>query len=197
MKFPDMLRFGATQRVATGLELSIEGFYEAWGEIGNLTFVPDNVVFETGPGPEGKISLENIVFPRRGDNTYGVRFGTRWDMPQKWTKIPVQMRLGSQWESSAAPLVELDTGGLDWEKLGLTIGFGVEVIKGLRVDAFYLKTLTANLTVTDSNMRTTNIFHADEVEKGNAGLETVSANGDYVIEHQRFGFGLRYALGVN
>jgi len=194
MKFPDMLRFGATQRVATGLELSIEGFYEAWGEIGNLTFVPDNVVFDAAGS---QISLENIVFPRRWDNTYGVRFGTRWDMPQKWTKIPVQMRLGSQWESSAAPLVELDTGGLDWEKLGLTIGFGVEVIKGLRVDAFYLKTLTANLTVTDSNMRTTNIFHADEVAKGNAGLETVSANGDYVIEHQRFGVGVRYALGVN
>ena len=45
-------------------------------------------------------------------------------------------------------------------------------------------------------MRTTNIFHADEVAKGNAGLETVSANGDYVIDHQRFGVGLRYALGV-
>ena len=193
MKFPDMLRFGATQRIVKGLELSLEGFYEAWGEIGNLTFVPDNVVFDA---VGEQISLENIVFPRRWDNTYGVRFGTRWDMPQKWTKFPVQMRLGTQWESSAAPLNELDTGGLDWEKLGLTIGLGVEVIKGLHVDAFYLKTLTANLTVTDSNMRTTNIFHADEVAKGNAGLETVSANGDYVIDHQRFGVGLRYALGV-
>ena len=110
--------------------------------------------------------------------------------------MPSQLLFGNQWESSAAPLNELDTGGLDWEKLGLTIGFGVEVIKGLHVDAFYLKTLTANLTVTNSNMRTTNIFHADEVEKGNAGLETVSANGDYVIDHERCGVGLRYALGV-
>ena len=193
MKFPDMLRFGATQRVATGLELSIEGFYEAWGEIGNLTFVPDNVVFDA---VGEQISLENIVFPRRWDNTYGVRFGTRWDVPRHVIPVSSQLRVGTQWESSAAPLNELDTGGLDWEKLGLTIGFGVEVIEGLHVDAFYLKTLTANLTVTNSNMRTTNIFHADEVAKGNAGLETVSANGDYVIDHQRFGVGLRYALGV-
>ncbi|MEE2836377.1 MAG: outer membrane protein transport protein [Myxococcota bacterium] len=193
MRFPDMIRLGATQQFGDRVNVSLEGFYEAWGEIGNLTFVPNNVVFDAGVE---QISLENIVFPRRWDNTYGVRFGTRWDLPAAWTQIPVQMRLGSQWESSAAPLVELDTGGLDWEKLGFTVGFGVEVMKGLHVDAYYLRTLTAELTVQNSNMRTTNIFHADEVAKGNSGLETVSANGDYVINHQRFGLGVRYALGV-
>ncbi len=194
MRFPDMLRFGATQQVVTGLELSVEGFYEAWGEIGSLTFVPNNVVFDA-LGEE--IVLENIVFPRRWENTYGVRFGTRWDMPTKWTKVPVQMRFGTQWESSAAPLVEVDTGGLDWEKLGVSVGLGVEVSKGLSVDVFYLKTLTATLDVANSNMRTSNILHADNIADGGFGLETVSANGVYTIDHQRLGVGLRYALGVN
>ena len=74
MRFPDMIRLGATQQLGDRVNVSLEGFYEAWGEIGNLTFVPNNVVFDAGVE---QISLENIVFPRRWDNTYGVRFGTR------------------------------------------------------------------------------------------------------------------------
>ena len=91
MKFPDMLRFGATH-VATGLDLSIEGFYEAWGEIGNLTFVPDNVVFDA---VGEQISLENIVFPRRWDNTYGVRFGALGYAEQTVTRVPSQLRFNA------------------------------------------------------------------------------------------------------
>jgi long-subunit fatty acid transport protein len=194
MRFPDMMRFGLSQRVGSSVEVSVDGFYESWGSMGDLTFVPDNVAF-TAIGQE--IKLENIVFPRRWVDTYGARFGTRWDLPKAWAKIPVQMRVGAQWESSATPLAEIDPGALDWEKFGLTVGCGVEVIKGLHVDAYFLRLLDADIEVTNSNMRTANIMHAAEIEAGRVGLETVAGNGSYNVSHQRFGFGLRYALGVN
>jgi long-subunit fatty acid transport protein len=196
MKFPDMIRLGAAQKVGKSVEVSVDAFYEAWGSMGNLTFVPNNVAFQV-KGTNQEIALSNIVFPRRWNDTYGVRFGTRYDLPKKASKIPVQLRLGGLWESSATPLNEIDPGALDWEKVGFTVGLGVEPIKGLAIDAYFLRTMDAELTVTDSNMRTANIFHAEQVAAGNPGLETVAGNGVYKIQHQRFGVGLRYALGVN
>ena len=159
-------------------------------------FIPNNVAFELA-GTNQEIALTNIVFPRRWRDTYGVRFGTRYDLPQKISKLPVQIRLGGLWESSATPLSEIDPGALDWEKVGFTVGFGAELLKGLNIDAYFLRTMDAELTVNNSNMRTANIFHAEQVAAGNPSLETVAGNGVYKIQHQRFGVGLRYALGVN
>jgi long-subunit fatty acid transport protein len=192
MRFPAMLRGGATQKVGKRTEISVEGFWERWSSIGDLVFVPKNVVFEAAGN---QVVLANIIFPRAWDDTYGARFGLRYDTPKAWVKLPLQLRCGGQWESSATPANALDPGALDWEKAAVTLGFGLEVLPGLTIDAFYLRTLTARFSVTESQMRTTNIFHEDDLAKGNPGLETVSGNGDYTIEHQRFGLGLRYRLG--
>jgi long-subunit fatty acid transport protein len=193
MNFPAIYKMGVAQPIGDH-EVALEYVHERWSTIGGLVFAPDNISV-TGFGPEPMV-LENIVFPRRWNDTHSVRFGGRYKLPKlPYLAARADLKLGALYETPATPLQEIDPSALDWEKISFTVGFTVPVSKDLSFNLMALHTLRSEFEVDSSALRTTNLLHDDQMKKepdvAKGGLQTVSGNGKYRIDHRRFGVGMK------
>jgi long-subunit fatty acid transport protein len=193
MNFPATYKVGVAQPIGDH-ELALEYVQERWSTIGNLVFVPEGITI-TGFGPEPTV-LENIVFPRRWQDTHSLRFGGRYKLPKlPYLGARADLQLGALYETPATPLQEIDPSALDWEKIAFTGGLVLPVNEDLSFNMMYLHTLRSEFTVDQSALRTTNILHDDQMKKepdlAKGGLQTVSGNGNYRIDHRRFGVGMK------
>ena len=132
----------------------------------------------------------------RWNDTHSVRFGGRYKLPKlPYLAARADLKLGALYETPATPLQEIDPSALDWEKISFTVGFTVPVSKDLSFNLMALHTLRSEFEVDSSALRTTNLLHDDQMKKepdvAKGGLQTVSGNGKYRIDHRRFGVGMK------
>jgi len=152
--YPDVVRLGATWRVAPDTELRLDGSYQRWSVFNQQCIVPSGQSCNLGPngGPASNASVTNTVVqnvPRNFQDTVKVRLGVAyWVLPT--TEI---FASGSVETSPVSPAYE-DPLIFDSTHLAGTLGLRHGFTKHIYAMASYTYTYLLPVTVTNSAYNT-------------------------------------------
>jgi long-chain fatty acid transport protein len=181
LDFPWILRAGVEVRPLAGLRVEAAVVGELWSRQQSLTITPKGIwlrdVLALGDYEIGPVSI-----PRAMRDTLSLRLGG------EYTRGHFGVRAGVAYENGAFDDATLTPLTLDSDKVTLALGVSVEVTRGLFLDASYQHFFLRNRAVRNSAVPQPNPIRpmpADPIYVG---------NGDYEMEVDTFGIGLRWAL---
>jgi long-chain fatty acid transport protein len=181
LDFPWILRAGVEVRPLSGLRIEAAVVGELWSRQQSLTITPQDIwlrdVLALGDYQIGAVSI-----PRAMRDTLSLRLGG------EYVRGRVGVRAGVAYENGAFDDATLTPLTLDSDKVTLALGVSVELFPGFFLDASYQHFFLRDRTVRNSAVPQPNPIRpipADPVYIG---------NGDYAMEVDTFGVGLRWAL---
>jgi long-chain fatty acid transport protein len=181
LDFPWILRAGVEVRPLAGLRIEAAVVGELWSRQQSLTITPQDIwlrdVLALGDYQIGAVSI-----PRAMRDTLSLRLGG------EYVRGPVGVRAGVAYENGAFDDATLTPLTLDSDKVTLALGVSIEVTRGLFLDVSYQHFFLRDRAVRNSAVPQPNPIRpmpADPVYVG---------NGDYEMEVDTFGVGLRWAL---
>ncbi len=175
MRLPAVLRAGLEVRPTEWLAIEVAFVREFWSQHDEIVVRPDNVGIEGIPGGPPRIALPTIRIPRgfRDANSYRAGAELRGRLKgRSWF-----LRSGISYEESAVPPAYLSLSSLDFDKLMLAAGVGLEVVPRLRLDVAFAHLLLRSTSVSPAAGRLTRIHPLS----GNAPDEIV--NGGHYAAH--------------
>ncbi len=181
LDFPWILRAGAELRPLPGLRVEAAVVGEFWSRQQALTITPQDIWLRDVLAL-GDYEIGTVTIPRQMRDTLSVRLGG------EYTRGPVGVRAGLAYENGAFDDATLTPLTLDSDKVTLALGLSVEVARGLFLDASYQHFFLRDRVVRNSAVPQPNPIRptpADPVYVG---------NGDYAMEVDTFGIGLRWAI---
>jgi len=181
LDFPWILRAGVEVRPLAGLRIEAAVVGELWSRQQSLTITPKDIwlrdVLALGDYEIGPVSI-----PRAMRDTLSLRLGG------EYVRGPLGVRAGVAYENGAFDDATLTPLTLDSDKVTLALGVSVEVTRGLFLDASYQHFFMRNRAVRNSAVPQPNPIRPDPADPVYVG------NGDYEMEVDTFGVGLRWAL---
>ncbi|MBI5534754.1 MAG: outer membrane protein transport protein [Deltaproteobacteria bacterium] len=135
---PDIIRAGVRYRVKPSIELRLFGDYTRWSALKQMCMSKEGescVVQADGSRPPGNTAtIQNL--PRNWNDAWGIRFGT-----SIWPIEPLEVMIGTGYDSNAIPDKALDPALMDFHKVMLALGgryrFVKQVFGALTVSQFF------------------------------------------------------------
>jgi long-chain fatty acid transport protein len=182
---PAIFRVGIEVRPTNDLRIELSYVREFWSEHQSIDITPINMSIDgvTGMAPQTKIPP--LAFPRNFQDSNSFRLGGEYAF--KAGGVPLDLRMGGSWETSAVPAGYLSLSSLDFDKLTLAFGGSLHVGKQWRFDGLWAHTFASSVYVDPTIAQIPRINPI----KGNAPLEPVNG-GWYNASADLLGVGLNY-----
>ena len=194
LDMPWVLRGGVELRAIEGLRAELAIVYEAWSVQEEMSIEPEDIWIRD-VNAIGDYQVGPIHIPRQMNDVVSVRLGGEYDalMEDRLT-----VRAGVNFENSAFDDAYLTPLTLDSTKLIVGLGASYEVSDGVFVDASYGHVFLADREVRDSRVPQENPIRPppQEGEPAPDGPVYVG-NGDYSMEANVFGLGLRWVIDAS
>ncbi len=187
--YPAILRGGAELRPLDELRVEASVVYERWSTQESMRIIPDNVWIRDAIAI-GDYQLGEISIPRNMRDVFSVRVGGTYEaIPKR-----LQVSLGVAYESSGFGDSTLTPLTLDTDKVIAGLGVSVGLTEGLWLDIAYGHFFMRERSVRNSEVaQPTPLRPArrDGVPTSEGGAAYIG-NGDYTMEMDVFGLGLRW-----
>jgi long-chain fatty acid transport protein len=164
--YPDVIRLGATWRVAPDAELRLDGSYQRWSVFNRQCVVAtgqdcnlDANGTPVGYGNAANQPIQNV--PRNFQDTFKVRFGGAY-----WVAASTQIFASGSFETSAVPSAYEDPLVFDSQHIAGTLGLRYGFTKHLYGMAAYTYTYFLPVTVTNSAYSTYKSISTSPSENG-------------------------------
>ncbi len=183
---PAVLRLGAELRPIPTLRVEIAYVREIWSAHQAIDITPEQMSIDGVIGMPPQVKIPPIAFPRGFRDSNSIRLGGEY--MTRYENVPIALRAGLGYESSAVPQEYMSLASLDFAKVNVTTGAGVHVAKDWRLDLLYAHVFATSVY---NDPATAKIPRVNPI-KGNAPLEpsnggTYSANADLIgigVEHK-------------
>jgi len=191
--FPWILRAGV--EVSPVSRLRVEGamVYEAWSSQRSIRIVPTDVTIQDVVGI-GDYDMGPITIPRNMKDVISLRLGGEY----AWKPESLVLRGGVNYETSAFDDAYLTALTLDSAKFVVGLGASVRVGERIWLDVAYGHVFMANPSVRNSQVPQSAAIRPsrDPSTPGTQGGLTYVGDGDYAMEADMFGVGLRWQLSA-
>ncbi len=155
MRLPPILRAGIEVRPIAQLAIEVSYVREFWSLHDQIVVAPQGVNIEDIPGGPPSVGVPRIHIKRGYRDASSYRLGGEWTgtlYDHAWF-----LRTGAAYEQSAVPPAYLSLSSLDFNKLMLSLGLGVEVTKRVRLDIAYAHLFLHGEHVSPAKARLTRI----------------------------------------
>ncbi len=199
LRLPAILRLGAELRPMRPLKVELGATYETWSVKDAITVRPRGVVVTDVPGI-GTVNAQPVTFARNMRNTWAVNLGGKYALGEAMPRRrPLDISAGAMVESGAFEDRDLSPATIDTNKLLLAIGASVQVWPGVMLDATYGHLFMQNRRVRNSSVLLPAAIKPLPQDSDPAtydvGDRPAIGNGDYVVEANFVGLGVRWLLG--
>ncbi len=190
LDMPFILRGGVEVRPVRGLRVEAAAVYEAWSVQDRMRVVPEDVWLRD-VNAIGDYQVGPIDIPRHMNDVVSLRLGGEYAIGAAGRLV---VRGGVNWESSSFDDAYLTALTLDSSKVVVGLGASYEVSDGMWVDASY-----GHVFLADREVRDSRVPPANPIRPPPSGAEPPDGpvfvgNGDYSMEANAFGLGLRWIL---
>ena len=153
IKFPTVLRWGSELRLVSWLRMEGAVVWEQWSRQKSIDIKGDGLSLRNVTGL-GDYGIGTIQLPRNMRNTYSIRGGFEATIPHRWVgKVDFQVRGGLAYETGAFTSKTLTPLTIDTNKVILSGGLTLGLLKWLRFDTVAGIIFMQDLNVTDSEIR--------------------------------------------
>ncbi len=190
--FPLTARVGVEVRPTDGLRIEAALVYERWSAQKALTIEP-NDIFIRDALAIGDYQVGSVSIARQLNDVFSIRLGGSYALLDGRLEIA----LGFNYENSAFDDATLTILTLDTTKYLATLGVSFEVTDGVWLDASYAHAFMQDRQVRDSVVTQVNPIRPPRPSDlpPSEGGAAVIGNGDYNMEANIFGLGLRWQIG--
>lgn len=179
LDFPWSFKAGVELRAIEHLRVEAALVWETWSVQRNLVIDPHDVYLRNVLAA-GDYQVGPIIVPRHMVDTFSARLGAEYDVS------PVQIRAGLSYENGAFSNAYLTPLTLDSDKVVFSLGAGVEVTRGLFIDAIVGQVFLFRREVTNSAVPQSNPIRPAVSSSVHVG------NGTYAMDDWVLGLGLRW-----
>jgi len=197
LQFPMVARLGVEVRPTNTFRAEVDVVYEGWSRQRDLKIKPHgDVRIENAVGVP-LYQIGTISIPRQMQDVYSLRVGGEL---RPMEKVPVILRAGVIAENGSFKSKTLTPFTLDSNKLVVGAGFSFEVVKDFWIDGLYAHIFMKNMQVRDSIVYPANPIRPrlnaqrDANGRADSGSPEPVGNGDYVMEADVIGGGLRWNI---
>lgn len=193
LSIPIILRAGVEARPIRGLRVEAALVYERWSMQDAAKITPRNVWIRDAVAI-GDYQVGPIEIPRNMNDVWSIRLGGSYAL---W-EDRLQVSAGVNYETSSFDDAYLSPLTLDSGKLIVGLGASVEVKDGLWLDVSYAHVFIQDREVRDSRVPQPNPIRPPrnpDIDP-NAGGAVYVGNGDYQMEADIVGVGLRWMVGA-
>lgn len=153
IKFPTILRWGSELRLVSWLRMEGAVVWEQWSREKSIDIKGDGLLLRNVTGL-GDYGIGTIQLPRNMRNTYSIRGGFEATIPHRWVgNVDFQVRGGLAYETGAFTSKTLTPLTIDTNKVILSGGLTLGLLKWLRFDTVAGLIFMQDLNVTDSEIR--------------------------------------------
>jgi long-chain fatty acid transport protein len=192
LAMPIIVRAGVEARPVRGLRVEAALVYERWSMQNAAKITPRNVWIRDAVAI-GDYQVGPIEIPRNMNDVWSIRLGGSYAL---W-EDRLQISAGVNYETSSFDDAYLSALTLDSGKVVLGLGASVEVKDGLWFDVSYAHVFIQDREVRDSRVPQPNPIRPPrnpDIDP-NAGGAVYVGNGDYRMEADIVGLGLRWIVG--
>jgi len=198
VSLPAILRLGVEVQPSQPLKMELGLTYETWSVQDSITVKPKNVVVTNVPGI-GTVDAQPVTLARNMQNTWAVNFGGKYALASLMPKRrALDISAGAMFETGAFKDQDLTPTTIDTQKLLVGVGASVQVWPGVMIDASY-----GHLFMQDRQVRNSDVLlpaairpvpEDDDPNTYDVGDRPAIGNGDYVIEADFVGLGVRWLI---
>lgn len=190
LPFPFVLRAGVEVRPVEALRIELAGTLETWSRQRRMRITPRDVWIR-GAHAIGDYEIGAIDIPREMKDTWDVRLGGRY------TLLGGRLSVGGgmMFQTGAFDDAHLTALTLDTDKLVVGLGASFEATDGLWIDVSY-----NHLFLWDREVRNSRVPQPNPIRPSPSGsvgppdgVVTIG-NGDYAMEADMIGFGIRWEI---
>ncbi|MCB9603752.1 MAG: OmpA family protein [Sandaracinus sp.] len=192
LAMPIILRAGVEVRPTRGLRVEAAVVYERWSMQDAATITPKNVWIRDAVAI-GDYQVGPISIPRNMNDVWSLRLGGSYRV---WDDR-LDLSAGVNYETSSFDDAYLTPLTLDTGKFVVGLGASVEVHEGVWIDVSYAHVFLQDRNVTDSQVPQPNPIRPPrnpDVDP-NAGGVVYVGNGNYQMEADMVGLGIRWQIG--
>ncbi len=191
VEFPWIVRAGVEGRPSDRLRIEGAVVYEAWSVQREVSIVPKDVTIDDVVGI-GSYDMGAITIPREMNDVISLRAGGEYAV----TPEQLVLRAGVNYETSSFDSATLTALTLDAAKLVVGVGASFKVSDAIWLDVAYGHVFMADPSVRDSRVPQSAAIRPprDPNTPGTQGGLTYIGDGDYSMEADMFGIGLRWQL---
>ncbi len=192
LAMPIILRAGVEARPVRGLRVEAAVVYERWSMQEAAKITPRNVWIRDAVAI-GDYQVGPLEIPRNMNDVWSVRLGGSYALLDD----RMQVSAGVNYETSSFDDAYLSPLTLDTGKVVLGLGASVEVTEGVWLDVSYAHVFLRDREVRDSRVPQPNPIRPPRNPdlEPNAGGTVFVGDGDYRMEADVVGLGLRWQIG--
>jgi long-chain fatty acid transport protein len=169
--------------------------FEGWSRQKQLSIEPRNISITNALGID-RYEVGPIALKRDMQDVYSLRLGGEL---QPVTSLPLTVRTGVLLENSAFATRTLTPTTLDSQKMLVGLGLSYELVTGMSIDLLYAHLFMKDQVVRDSEVYPQNPLRPPppvptEGEDPQLSQPEPVGNGDYAMEADLFGLGLRWNI---
>lgn len=193
MDLPFILRLGAELRSFEDTRVEASVVYERWSRQQSLRIRPKNVWIRDVVGI-GDYQMGTVEVPRNMNDVFSIRLGGVY---KGILDGRFELRAGLLFETSAFDDAYLTPLTLDSTKVIASLGASVEVMEGIWIDASYGHVFMFDRQVRGSQVPQPNAIRPPPMQDEPPPTGPVHVgNGDYQMEADMFGLGVRWELSA-
>jgi long-chain fatty acid transport protein len=182
---PAVVRAGIELRPVDAVRVELAYVREFWSEQQSIAITPDGMSIDGIAGMPPKVAIPPINMPRGFQDAESVRLGG--EVRYVVGDMPVAVRAGASYETSAVPPAYLNLSALDFVKWTLSVGGSLYFGRHWRFDGVWAHTFASTVYV-DPNIAKINRINPID---GNAPFEPVNG-GTYSASADLLGVGCNY-----
>jgi long-chain fatty acid transport protein len=191
-RLPPIFRIGAELRTKFSDEqmLKVEAAYvrEFWSVHDSIDVIPDNINLVGVTGFPSPFGIPRLSIPRNFQDSNSFRLGAEYSRKAFQQAQGLTLRAGVAYETSAIPRAYLSPLTLDSDKVTASVGVGLTVTKGLRIDAVYAHIFAFGATVSPGEAQ---IPRLNPVQGNPVAVEAING-GTYAFRADVMGLGAEY-----
>jgi long-subunit fatty acid transport protein len=199
VRLPATVRLGLELEPSDALDLEIALTYETWSVQDSVTVRPKNVIVRNVPSI-GDVKAQPVELARNMKNTWSVAMGGQYALRNVMPRDRAfGINGGLMFESSAFDDKDLSPTTIDTQKVMLALGASVEVADGVLIDVSYGHLFMRNRKVRDSEVLLPAAIRPlpedADPDTYDVGDRPAIGNGDYKVEGDFVGLGVRWLIG--
>lgn len=189
LAMPWIARGGVAVRPIPNLEWEVSLLWEGWQAQDRIRFRPEDIWIRGLLGvPDYELGPSSIDVGRR--NVLSIRTGGEWTVSES-----LRLRAGGYRDNAAVPDRFLSVLNLDTEVWMLGVGAAIKLADRWWVDLAYGHLFMKNRTARNSEVGQLDLVRPPAAPGAGNFSPSIVGNGDYSLEADLFGVGIRYQAG--
>lgn len=181
-------RLGVEFRPIDTLRVEVGGEFTQWSMHDEISIEGDGLALTNIPGFPQRYQIPTLTIDRHFQDTASVRLGGEWTV--ETLGLPLDLRAGASYETSAVPAQYLSVMTLDAPKMTIGAGFGVH-LGAWRLDGVYAHVFANDVEV---DPREASMYQLSPVQANPPKMATAINGGAYAMRADIFGLGLTYTF---